>query len=516
MEQTTKKNTSVWAEIEPWCVLHRIWKSFWMVLMSAALFALGAYIFSVLFLHPSYTCVTTFAVTPKYNSSASAAGGAAVTAGTADQFATLLSSSTLTQKVRKDYGSQVNGVSVRTTAVENTSLIQMTVSGPTPSSAYYMSIGILDHYEEYSQYIFNSVMLDMVSAPTIPGKQGYAATQKRMMVVAAPLGALVMIGLLALLTIISGTVQTVTGARRQIDAPLLVTLNHQRKHRTLKSRLTRRKSALLISDPTTSFLYMETIHQLRSRVEHAKRHHNCKTLLITSVSENEGKSTVASNLALSLARRNKKVLLVDSDLRKSAQHLIFDMKLERSKTLNTLLRESLDPAALTDAICYRKSDNLFCLFASGGQRHSAELLGSEQMRQILDILRESFDYVLIDSSPLGYFTDSEVLADQADASLLVVRQDRVKDLSVNDAIDALRRCSARFLGFVFNDVHTLNLMAAVVGGAGSYGYGYGYGKGYGYGYGYGKGYGYGYGYAGRKPSQTLEEPAGEEDLNERE
>ena len=141
---------------------------------------------------------------------------------------------------------------------------------------------------------------------------------------------------------------------------------------------------------------------------------------------------------------------------------------------------------------YRKAENLFFLFASNVKRHSADLLGSDRMKQLLAVLRDNFDYVILDSSPMGFFTDTEILADSADASFLVVRQDVVTDKTVNDAIDSLSRCKARFLGFVFNDVHTFNLAAGLVGGR-RYGYGYGYGRSYGYAYGSGKstqGYGY--------------------------
>ncbi len=482
---------SLWTEVEPYCVLRRIWKNLWMVLMSAGLFVLLAYIGATLLVRPSYTCTTTFVVTPRSSSYIYQSSASAVTTSTAEQFAKLLSGQTLVSRVKRLSGEDVAGAEVSAQVVEGTNLIQLRTTGDSPRSAYYMCIGILEHYEDYAQYVFDSVVLDTITAPTVPGKGAIRTVQRKTVLVAAPLGALAMIAILALLCITSGTVQTIQGAREQVDGNLLATLNHQHKRRTLKSLLGRKKKALLISNPTTSFLYMETIHQLRARIEHANRAHGCKTFVVSSVSENEGKSTVAANLALSLARRYKKVLLVDCDLRKSAQHLIFEAT-EKSATLNELLKEELDPERLVKALQYRKAENLFFLFASNVKRHSADLLGSERMKQLLAVLRDNFDYVILDSSPMGFFTDSEILADSADASFLVVRQDAVSDKTVNDAIDSLSRCKARFLGFVFNDVHTFNLAAGLVGGR-RYGYGYGYGRSYGYAYGSGKstqGYGY--------------------------
>ena len=482
---------SVWAEVEPYCVLHRIWKNFWMVLMSAGLFVLLAYIGATLLVHPSYTCTATFVVTPRSNSYIYQSSASAVTSSTAEQFAKLLSGSTLVSRVRRLGGEDVEGATVSAAAVTGTNLIQLRTTGDTPRSAYYMCIGILEHYEDYAQYVFDSVMLDTVTAPTVPGKGALRSSQQKAMVIAAPLGALAMIVILALLCITSGTVQTIQGARDQVDGSLLATLNHQHKRRTLKGVLRRKKTSLLISNPTTSFLYMETVHQLRARIEHANRQHDCKTFLVTSVSENEGKSTVAANLALSLARRYKKVLLVDCDLRKAAQHLIFEAT-EKNATLNDLLKNELEPERLVKALHYRKAENLFFLFASNVKRHSADLLGSERMKQLLAVLRDNFDFVILDSSPMGFFTDSEILSDSVDATFLVVRQDRVSDKNVNDAIDSLSRCRARFLGFVFNDVHTFNFAAGLVGGR-RYGYGYGYGRSYGYAYASNKatqGYGY--------------------------
>lgn len=496
-----EKTQSVWAELEPYCILRRILTNWWMVLMCTGLFSLSAFIFTTLFVHPVYSCSATLAVSTRNNSTALQPG--TVTSSSSEQFAAFLSSNVLVNRVSRIYGDDVKGASVAANALKGTNLIQLRVSGPSPRCAYYMCTGILEHYEAYSQIVFNALILEPISAPSVPEKGSLSSMQRRAILLGACLGALAMIALLAFLCMISGTVQTLTGARNQIDGSLLVTLGHQRKLRTLRGRLSRKKSSLLISDPTTSFLYVESIHQLRTKVEHAQRHHGCKLFLVASVGENEGKSTVAANLALSLARRSNRVLLVDCDLRKAAQHLIFETKLDRSYTLTSLLTGSLEPEELEQALLYRRSENLFFLFAANVRRHSADLLGSDKMREVLEQLRERFDYIILDSSPMAFFTDTKILCNQADASILVVRQDMIPDRAINDAIDSLRHCKARFLGYVFNDVHSLNLAARIFSGhRDGYGYGYGYGRGYGYGAYRGDSDNYGYGASGADRGRT--------------
>ena len=105
------------------------------------------------------------------------------------------------------------------------------------------------------------------------------------------------------------------------------------------------------------------------------------------------------------------------------------------------------------------------------------------------------DYIIIDSPPIALFSDVEALADQADASLLVVRQDGVPAGRINDAADMLRQSRARLLGCVFNDVRSMPFSTDHRG----YGYGYVYGYGYKYGYGYGQS-------AGRKDRDGGEGP----------
>jgi Mrp family chromosome partitioning ATPase len=131
--------------------------------------------------------------------------------------------------------------------------------------------------------------------------------------------------------------------------------------------------------------------------------------------------------------------------------------------------------------------NLYMLFPINSDPHSTELLSGPCMQLLLQQLKV-FDFVILDTPPMGMFPDAEILADLVDASVLVVRQDYTSACDINDAVDALNNSNSTFLGCVLNDMRSS--------GASQYGYGakYGYGGRYGYGskYRYGGNYAYSY------------------------
>ena len=111
---------------------------------------------------------------------------------------------------------------------------------------------------------------------------------------------------------------------------------------------------------------------------------------------------------------------------------------------------------------------LYMLFSHAPDRRCTELLTGATMATLLQQLR-IFDYVILDTPPMGYFADAEVLMDVVDASVLVVRQDRTPAPDINDAADLLRRARSAFLGVILND-----MTSSLTEGRDGYGYGYGY------------------------------------------
>jgi capsular exopolysaccharide synthesis family protein len=193
-------------------------------------------------------------------------------------------------------------------------------------------------------------------------------------------------------------------------------------------------------------IYAESYRNLRSALLYlAVEGHRPKVLLITSAVPNEGKSTIATNLARALALGGSKVLLVDGDLRKGHIHEL--LKLPSRPGLSELLRQPDDPALFIQATDLED----FSFLSRGGlTRNPGDLFLSPAFDQILARLREQYDYVLIDSSPVFAADDTSTFAPKVDGTLFVVRSRFSNARVVREALETLFQRQARVLGLILN------------------------------------------------------------------
>ncbi len=207
-------------------------------------------------------------------------------------------------------------------------------------------------------------------------------------------------------------------------------------------------SLLELNDPR--YMYAESYRSLRSALLFLPvQGERPKVLLITSAIPNEGKSTIAANLARTLALGGSRVLLVDADLRKGRLHEMMGLQCEPG--LVELLRQ---PDNL-DGIIQRDSLQNFAFLSRGkALGHSSDLFLGQAFDQVLARMRQQFDYVLIDSSPVFAADDATTLAPKADGTLFVVRGNFSSARQVREALELLRQRQAKVLGLVFNRADT--------------------------------------------------------------
>ena len=214
----------------------------------------------------------------------------------------------------------------------------------------------------------------------------------------------------------------------------------------------------------------EYYNAIRTNIQFSGR--NLKVITLTSAQLGEGKSTTATNLAISFAKAGFRTLLIDADTRNSVMSGTFKSK-ERYDGLTSYLSGN---AELSDVVCDTTVDNLMVIPAGQVPPNPTSLIQNDNFKSMIETVRGLYDYVIIDTPPLGLVIDAAILAHHSDASLLVVKAGADKRRTVTKLKEQLEQSDSVFLGVILNkyDIHLDNY-----GSYGSYG-GYGsysnYGK----------------------------------------
>jgi tyrosine-protein kinase Etk/Wzc len=303
-------------------------------------------------------------------------------------------------------------------------------------------------------------IIDDAMIPLIP----ISPQRKRAIVLAACIGLLLGVFAAVIADRFDDSVQTPDEVRDRLQLPILGSIP-----RVGDALFGRRPSDRfrLISHVEPQSLIAEAFRSLRTNIAFARAHHDLRTIVLTSPGPGDGKSTVSCNLATTFAQQGQRTLLVDADLRRAVVSDTFEIP--RSPGLTDVL---VGGARLADAVRAVDVPNLFVLPSGPFPPNPSELLGSPDMRGIVDEAKKTFDIIVIDSPPVLAVTDASVLSSMVDGTIVVVRVGRTARDAVRRAVAQLRVVNGRVLGAVLNDVDF---------GSGVYygGYGYYYHKFYG-------------------------------------
>lgn len=192
---------------------------------------------------------------------------------------------------------------------------------------------------------------------------------------------------------------------------------------------------------------------------------NLQVISITSVKPGEGKSTTSTNIAWAFARAGYKTLLVDADIRNSVMSGVFKSR-EKITGLTEFLSGTTD---LSHGLCDTNVENLFVVQAGSISPNPTALLQSENFSTMIDTLRKYFDYIIVDTAPIGIVIDSAIITQKCDASVLVTAAGEANRKDVQKAKGQLEQTNKPFLGVVLNKFNTSAEKYGSYGEYGSYG-----------------------------------------------
>ena len=421
-------------------------RNIWMIILAAAAVWLAATGAHNLTYKPAYTASSTLVVSVQGQNSTYSS--LSVASSMADVFSQVFQSEALRQKIVSDVGEEIEGT-ISCEPISETNLLVLSTTSPDPRQAYLFINSALRHYEEVAGDVFANASLQIVQEPEVPSdpsNTSWLLARRNLLTLAGAVG---MAALICLFYIFRFTVKNAAAASSQLDGTIRGMIPYEKKNKSIQTQ-GKVKQALLLNTPLVSMDFAEAGRRAEAKVEAHMRRKKQKIILITSVTENEGKSTVAVNMALAMAEKHKKVLIVDGDLRKPALHKVFEKEEEPGKSLENILAGD---AGWHDVLYHNEKDNIWQIFQFHSADSPSSLLDNLLSGSLTEEWKQEFDYVIIDCSPAAVSTDAEIWMSAADTVLLVVREDWADVRVINDTVDLIWQSGKDFAGFILNAFH---------------------------------------------------------------
>lgn len=416
----------------------------------------GASLFGIREVHsysPIYEASSTFIV----RSDAGQASGSYTDRLAASQmeriFPYILQSGELYQIVASDLGYASVPGSIMINTLSGTPVFTVRVRSGRPENAYNILQSVLKNYPKAAEYIIGNTTLipmDETGIPQEPVNQMNLMGQAKKGAVLGFLGGFCIIVLFALS-------RKTVDSKSDLKAVLNISCLSSIPVVTFKKRKTKEAPLILITNKKSGQGFQEAIRTIGIRMAHYTKREREKSgaekkvILVTSTLPGEGKSTVSSNLALSLAYRGNQVLLIDCDLRNPSVSATMGI-VRKEKGLVDLIKGSASASELIQKI----PDTTLSVITGGKSTgRASELLGSPKMKEMIGQLRDQYDYILLDCAPIGMLSDAMMLTELADTGLFVVKQDYAPIKQIVESVEILTSRGLELAGYVLNGVENM-------------------------------------------------------------
>jgi capsular exopolysaccharide synthesis family protein len=339
-------------------------------------------------------------------------------------------------------------------AVNNTEIFQISVTSGSAEDSYKLVTAIQKLAPEHIKGIKASAEINVVDPaeyPTGPSGPNILFNSA----IGGLIGLFLSISMAILWEVIDVNVKNQDELKIKYNKPILGTIpnfdeNNRRRNllQVITSFLHRKYSRDdKVIKEDSDFLITEAYKELRTNLRYTLRKDGCKRILINSPISQDGKSTICTNLGVTIAQTGARVLLMDCDLRKGRLHNFFGLKSYPgiSELLIGLAKEK-------DVIQNTNYENLQVITMGKIPPNPTELLSGGQMEELLKSLEKNYDFIIIDTPPVNVVSDALSLSKLVDGVLLVVRENVTSHPNISSAISKLEFVEAKIIGFAFNGV----------------------------------------------------------------
>lgn len=470
-EQVTK--TDEYVEIDLKRIFAALWHKIWLVLLAAVVFAVVTFVCVYFFVTRQYQSSAMFYV----NNSDISVGAASLNISSSDITASkdlvqsyiviLYTRDTLMDVIARSgvdrsYTELRSMISAE--AVEETEIFQVTVTSPSPSEAYQIARAIEVSLPERIDGIIDgttakpvetAIQSNSISSPDYPQSAliGFAA------------GFLLMALLVILQEVFDVTIRSEEDMVQVCHHPVLASVPDMgapgkgsyyyygygsKRRNSKKNAAANHNAPPVLFGGGISFAASEAYKLLRTKLQFSFVDEGASRVIgFSSALSGEGKSLSAVNLAYTLSQLDKKVILIDCDMRRPT--LADKLSIQKVPGLSGYLTNQHSLEEVIQKCNLKNEENAFEVIAAGqNPPNPIELLSSARMTKFLQILRERYDYVIVDLPPVGEVSDAMAVAKETDGMLLVVRQNYCDRVVLKDAVRQFDFINAKMLGVVYN------------------------------------------------------------------
>ncbi|EHI98337.1 capsular exopolysaccharide family [Clostridium sp. DL-VIII] len=356
-------------------------------------------------------------------------------------YSELAKTNTLVSKALKEHNIDLQSSAVlnalTTIPTANTQILEIRYINLNKSLAKDTVSAITDEFIKETQELIPDSTVKVIEDVVI--SETLTSSKKRMYVaIGFIIGLMLSFGIIFLIEFLDYTFKDKEKLERIVQLPTFGIIPDDTKVRKIKNHIT------LIVEKKPKSIVAEAYRTLITNILYSESEKTIKTILVTSSKLQEGKSTVAGNLALSFAENDKKVIIVDCDLRKPSLHEKFNISNTSGLSDVILKRDSLDN------VIQKHNKNLYVISSGKFTEKPASMLASQTMDDILTELNQKYDIILLDSPPAQAVTDAQILSSKVDCTLIVIRSGLTNAKSVLETKSLLTKVSGLVIGTVLH------------------------------------------------------------------
>ena len=446
-----KKTSSIQDNISVMFILNIFKKGWKLMVIFLLLGAAAAYAISTYFITPQYSSDLSLYVTNSNSmSGATSSSDLNYSSRLARTYIIILKEATVREQVANKLHTKVGagqlGGMVSFESVDDTEVIKITAVSSDPE----LSAEICNVYgsvaPEVLQRVVKAGSVEIIGKAKASGSP-ISPNIKTNTMYGAIAGVAAAIVIVLLRVLIDNTVQSEEEFKRIVGIPVWASIpsftnsSRDKRHKGSDAAALRRT----IINSQTPFAITEAYKNARTSMSFSITDSSAKAVVITSCEPDAGKSTTVANLAMTMAKTNAKVLIVDSDLRKPIQHKYF--KIDNSRGLSGVLAGHYSVGSCIKEV----AKNLYLMPSGVIPPNPSELIASRNMSQLIKELKNVYDYIFFDAPPASVVTDATVLAPKLDGVVFIVRQNRTEYGDIQKIIDDIRRLDGNILGTIITD-----------------------------------------------------------------